>query len=214
VGAIAAAAKSEELTAGAEERLASFAELVATAIANAETWERLARDATTDAVTGIANNRAFRERLELEAVAAERHGRPLSVVVFDVDRFKQINDTFGHQTGDRILAEAARVLAQQARRHELVARLGGEEFGWILPDTDTAGAFAAAERARVAVERHDFADAGRITVSAGVGSLDVGRGPESLMRLADDALYRAKAAGRNRTDAAHARPGGASLSSR
>jgi diguanylate cyclase (GGDEF)-like protein/PAS domain S-box-containing protein len=185
--------------AGAEERLARFSDLVAVAIANAEAWDALRRQAATDPLTGLANHRTFHDRLQTEVERAHRYGRDLSLVLFDLDHFKRVNDTFGHQEGDKVLAEVARRLSRDARRGELVARIGGEEFAWLLPETNEEGALAAAERARAAIEREPFGEVGTVSLSAGVCSNEPGREAHDLVRYADRALYLAKAAGRNRT---------------
>jgi len=187
------------LPADAELRIGRFADLTAAAIGNAAALELLNAQAGTDAVTGLANHRIFNERLSEEAERSRRHGRGLSIVILDLDGFKDVNDTHGHAVGDRVLAEAARRLAAQARHGELMARVGGEEFGWILPETESANALMAAERARRAIAEEPFAGVGTLTLSAGVSSLEGSGDVELLMRMADRALYRAKASGRNTT---------------
>ncbi|UTI65117.1 diguanylate cyclase [Paraconexibacter antarcticus] len=197
-GAVAAATSAAEpLPAEDEARVERFADLVATAISNAQAWETLARQAATDAITGVY--RTFHSRLRDEIERATRHRRPLAVVLFDLDRFKLVNDTHGHHAGDKVLAEVARTLAAEARGGEVVARVGGEEFAWLLPETDALGAFAAAERARRAVAALDFGPIGTVTVSAGVSSLEDSGDGELLVQCADRALYWAKDAGRNQT---------------
>ncbi len=182
---------------GAELRLGRFAELVSLAISNADARDRLAAQATTDPLTGLANHRVFHERLTAEVARAERHERPLSVVMLDLDHFKEVNDRHGHRTGDQVLIEAARRLGPLARAGEVVARIGGEEFGWLLPETDALSAYAAAERARRAIGAVPFDRAGRLTVSAGVCDLTQARTAPELLELADGALYWAKAQGRD-----------------
>ncbi len=181
------------------ERLVSFAELVEIAIANAEAQEALARQATTDGITGLPNHRAFHDLLAREVARAQRDQRPLSLVMLDIDHFKAVNDTFGHPVGDLVLAEVARRLAGIARGHETVARIGGEEFAWLLSETDAESAFLAAERARQAVAEEAFAEVGSVTVSAGVCSLAEASDGDTLVRLADRALYWAKHSGRDMT---------------
>lgn len=154
--------------------------------------------AVTDALTGLRNRGAFNTRLGEEFDRAARHGHPLSVILLDVDHFKQFNDTFGHPAGDAVLRDVAAVLQRTARSTDLVARYGGEEFVLVLPDTDRAGALAMAERVRSAVASEPW-DRRAITVSVGVSTLtadtpDAG----SLVQEADVALYRSKQAGRNR----------------
>ena len=167
------------------------------AIANADAQARLVAQATTDQLTGLVNHRAFHERLREEAAVARRHGTPLALAVFDIDRFKQINDTLGHVGGDAVLAETARRMQSAARAGEIVARIGGDELALLMPGVDGDDAHAAAERIRRAVAATPFADAGAMTLSAGVCDLDQADAPEELLRLADGALYWAKAHGRD-----------------
>jgi diguanylate cyclase (GGDEF)-like protein len=161
--------------------------------------DSLARLAATDGLTGVANYRTFRDRLTVEGKRAERHGRPLSLVMLDVDRFKTINDQHGHGVGDRVLVEFARRLAAQVRESDLVARVGGEEFALLLPETSASAAVTLAERAREAVQKELFDVVGQVTVSVGVCSLDESHDAESLVGLADTAMYWAKSGGRNAT---------------
>ena len=198
-GSVGAAFSGVPIPADAERRLVRFAELVAVAVANAEAWEALARQAATDPVTGLANHRAFYEQLRAEAERARRHGRALSVALFDLDHFKQINDRHGHQTGDKVLAEVALRLADQLEGDGLLARIGGEEFAWVMPETSAPDALAAAECARSAITGSDFDGVGALTISAGVCTGTAGQSAEELVRLADQALYWAKESGRNQT---------------
>ncbi len=158
----------------------------------------LADLAATDPLTELPNHRAFHERLLQEVALAERSGRPLSLVLLDLDHFKRINDSFGHPAGDAVVTEVARRLASCARRGEVVARVGGEEFAWLLPGADAMDAWQAAERARVEVSATPLLSYGSLTISAGVCELSQAGGAGELHRLADGALYWAKAHGRDR----------------
>jgi diguanylate cyclase (GGDEF)-like protein len=184
---------------GVEARLERFASLVGLAISNADAWDRLERQASTDPLTGVANRRTFRERLSDEVARAERYGRHLSLALIDLDHFKAVNDAHGHAGGDRVLVLFAQLLSAHCREGELVARIGGEEFAWLMPETDEAGAHIAADRVREAIEDTPFENIGRVTLSAGVCSTERARGADALTRDADRALYRAKDSGRNMT---------------
>jgi diguanylate cyclase (GGDEF)-like protein/PAS domain S-box-containing protein len=178
-------------------RLAHFADLVSLAVTGAEAREQLALFASTDHLTGLSNERTFSERLDEEVRRARRHQRPLSLVLIDLDHFKLVNDTHGHDTGNRALAELAERLTSLRRGGEVLARIGGEEFAWILPETDGSGALGAAERARIAITGAPFPGIGRLTISAGTCSLDEAQTARELYRHADLALYWAKSLGRN-----------------
>ena len=196
-GALAADGPAARVGRHAGERLAPFADLVSLAAATHEARTHLASLAGTDPLTGLGNRRTFDGLLEVEAERAGRHGDPLSLVMLDLDGFKSVNDRFGHQLGDRVLIEVGRRLVGIARRGEAVSRIGGEEFAWILPRTDTAGSMAAAARALDAVSGAPFEAVGTLTISAGVCELAAAGSPQEMVRLADRMLYRAKADGRN-----------------
>jgi diguanylate cyclase (GGDEF)-like protein/PAS domain S-box-containing protein/putative nucleotidyltransferase with HDIG domain len=198
-GTLGAAFAGVAIPPRAEERLGRLTDLMAMAIANAEAWETLSRQASSDPITGIANHRSFYDRLHSEVERARRHHRELSVVLLDLDHFKRVNDSFGHQAGDRTLAEFARRLEARARDGDLVARIGGEEFAWLMPETDGHSALQAAESLRRAVESTPFETVGQITVSAGVCAGARARRGEDMVGFADRALYRAKDEGRNLT---------------
>ncbi len=164
--------------------------------------EQLSR---TDDLTGVRNRRAFFERAEEEIERCRRFGSKLFLYMIDIDDFKQINDRFGHDSGDAALIALARILERVTRKSDLLARYGGEEFVIASLDNDSTGAAALAERIRSSVEAHPF-EAGtrelRMTVSVGYACFPSLRGPQSSMdavlKEADQALYQAKAAGKNR----------------
>lgn len=181
--------------------------LAALALARADERARMHTLARTDPLTALLNRRAFEERLGDEVAAAIHFGRPLSLAVLDIDRFKAVNDDFGHAVGDGVLRTVCGALAAQARTRDLIARIGGEEIGWLMPDTDAVEAVAAGERALAAVRELELS-VGRVTASCGTALLLPGdRDGIDLFERADRALYAAKAGGRDRlaTDArAHA----------
>jgi diguanylate cyclase (GGDEF)-like protein len=202
---VAGTTRDEPFPQGAEGRLAYFAEIAGIAIGNAEANERLARLAMSDPLTGLANHRAFRDALDAEVERARRHSRPLALAVIDIDHFKSVNDTHGHIAGDQALVEVAARLTGSSRRGDVLARVGGEEFAWLLPETDLAGARRVAERARRAVAARPVGAIGRVTVSIGLAELAQATGGTDLHRRADRALYAAKRAGRDRS-VVHADP--------
>lgn len=154
-----------------------------------------------DSLTSLYNRRHFTESLSQSFATALRYGLPLSLVVLDIDHFKQINDTFSHLTGDRVLQAIADILRANARQPDIIARIGGEEFALIMPMTVARDAEQAVERLRERVadhQWHEVAPALRVTLSAGVASNDEGPEPEDVLRIADARLYQAKLQGRNR----------------
>jgi len=163
-----------------------------------------------DEKTGLYNFREFRRRLHADFLRSERYGAPLSLVLLDIDDFKQINDTLGHQAGDQALVELAMLVAGGARKTDVAARYGGEEFAVILPHTDNAMAFLVAQRTRAAIAEFIFlrdTTPIRLSVSAGVATYPTSDGIEtvdSLVRAADMAMYEAKKKGKNQVVAARA----------
>lgn len=154
-----------------------------------------------DELTGLPNRRRFFEAGEMEIARTNRYGRPLSVLIVDIDHFKWINDTFGHLAGDRVLKSLGEALRPALRDGDLLARLGGEEFGVLLPETSLRPALKAAERLRQRAAEMEVGYEGQvitITVSIGVTSVEGGEvGLDMLLGASDDALYRAKESGRN-----------------
>ena len=181
----------------ADERLSAFSDLLGTAIANTEDRAALARQASTDPLTGMSNHRTFHERLRIEVRRAQRYGRPLSLAVVDVDNFKRVNDTAGHEAGDRVLADVAERLGSIARTEDVLARIGGDEFAMLLPETDRMQALAALERARHVVAVRPFENIGHMTISAGICDIESATDADAMFRLADGALYWSKAHGRD-----------------
>lgn len=164
---------------------------------------RLANAALTDLLTGLPNRRAAMDQLQQAWSTADRSNQPLSVMVIDVDHFKQINDTYGHAAGDMVLREVAEVLRVSARRGDSVCRIGGEEFLVICPNTDIKSALQSAERLRTTLAAHRIVigqSPHHITISVGVASRHAKTADiDALVSLADQALYAAKQAGRNRS---------------
>lgn len=159
---------------------------------------------TQDPLTDALNRRAFVTELEKEVGYARRHNEPLSLLMFDVDHFKQINDRFGHIAGDRVLRAIAARVREVKRKEDAFARFGGEEFVILLRATDAKRAYATAERVRVAVESLEVeVDGYPVNCTISVGAATLGEGADSaegLVNLADKRLYRAKDLGRNRTE--------------
>lgn len=163
----------------------------------------LAEQATTDPLTKLKNRRAFFENGARHISMARRYGTDVSLIVSDLDYFKRINDSFGHQAGDEALISVARVLLEMTRTEDTVARIGGEEFAVLLPDTNRLGAAVLAERTRAAVERERVEAGGqvlRLTLSIGVASygMEQVETVDQLLSIADQRMYLAKKLGRNR----------------
>lgn len=168
---------------------------------NERLFQELKRRSTTDHLTGLANRGAFEEHLRRHQALAVRHERPLSLILLDLDRFKQINDRFGHPVGDEVLRDVAEVLRDTARGEDLAGRLGGDELGVILPETTNDGAVAIATRILEALHqktvRPDRSD-DPIRASLGVATLRPDESVDQIWERTDRALYRAKTDGRDR----------------
>jgi diguanylate cyclase (GGDEF)-like protein len=165
--------------------------------------KELAELATVDALTGVANRRVAEQRLQHEFQRARRYKHPLSCILVDIDHFKSVNDTYGHPVGDKVLIEVAAAIRGSIRSTDLVARLGGEEFIVLAPETPAAAGGLVADRIRQSIAHRTSlkSDQGlpAVTASLGVASTELPVGNETeLVARADQALYRAKYAGRNR----------------
>jgi two-component system cell cycle response regulator len=161
---------------------------------------KLSDAAVTDELTGLTNRRGFQELFETELERARRSGQPLSVIVGDLDYFKALNDRFGHAAGDRALEQLALILETAKRRLDTAARLGGEEFAVVLPDSDHHAAYILAERMRREVRETFMYEPYELTISLGVATFPLhGSSVEELVARADDALYAAKTLGRDRS---------------
>ncbi len=166
------------------------------ALGNALRFREARQLADLDALTGLHNRRFFHETLEREVARAQRYARRLSLMVFDVDDFKAINDRVGHLAGDAVLAEAAERMRSVVRTADVACRVGGDEFAVILPESDLVDADQLYRRVLEAVSSKPFPDAGRLLLSAGVAELRPQDDARSFFERADDALYRAKDAGK------------------
>lgn len=169
----------------------------------AEYHEEIYRLTILDGLTQIHNQRYLSEFLEREVIRSQRHTRPLSVAMIDIDRFKAINDSFGHLCGDFVLRELADIVKSSVRKEDLFARYGGEEFVVVLVETNCEEAIGVAERIREMVANHQFrfeATPIKLTISVGIASTtgDLNMTPATMLRNADENLYHAKRTGRNR----------------
>lgn len=182
------------------QALESVADILATALQNSIYVEKVRQLAFRDGLTGLHNRRVFEDRLIEELTRVERYGGNLSVLMLDIDHFKQVNDDFGHLLGDEVLKQAAVVFNRQLRKVDFVCRFGGEEFAIILPSSTLESAAAVAEKLRRAFHVHEFSGIPRsVTISIGVASFpEHGTHRDTLVNAADKALYQAKLAGRNR----------------
>jgi diguanylate cyclase (GGDEF)-like protein len=208
LGAISIARSGVAFTSEEEDLLEYLAGQAVVSIENASLHEKVGRQAVTDELTGLANVRAFLSTLDRELERARRFGTPLGLIMLDVDDFKQVNDRYGHQQGDEVLAQVAAVVRDQTRDLDIAARYGGEELAVILPQTDAAGAGLLAERMRAAIESLHVSRVGgsgtlSVTASFGVAAMpDSALDRGGLIAAADGALYAAKRAGKNRVERA------------
>ncbi len=195
-------AKPEAYRTETREMLRVLSHQVGVSLQNARMYQSMEERATTDGLTGLTNHRCFQDRLEQLHALCERTGQGYSLILTDIDHFKNVNDTYGHPVGDSVLKRVSAILARRTRKVDIVARYGGEEFVLVLPDTDGAGAALFANRLREEIaasqmtsEHGNF----NVTLSLGVAEFPAdGRTPQELIERADQALYHCKEHGRNR----------------
>lgn len=200
---ISVARRSPTLSDEDLELLRSLARQATLALENVQLHVQVSRQAVTDELTGLANHGRFQELLTAEIEQMRRNHHPVGLIMIDIDNFKSVNDTYGHQQGDVVLREVARILRENSREADAPARYGGEELALILPHTDLKSSFAIAERVRTAIgaleiSRLDQGGALRVTASVGVAVTSAGD-KDALIAEADAALYTAKRTGKNRT---------------
>lgn len=164
---------------------------------NIDNEVRFEHDAHTDFLTGLHNRSKLEKRLQDEMSRSQRYNTPLSLIIVDIDHFKHVNDTYGHDQGDLVLKEISTILSQNIRQSDTVARWGGEEFIIVCPHTDMDGASDLAELLRTKIEKHPFTRIGHMTASFGVAQYNQASDPKILFTAVDTALYASKAAGRN-----------------
>ena len=183
--------------------MSTLADLLATALHNSIVFQKLQQQSITDGLTGIKTRRFFWEALSSEWKRASRSGRPFSIVLIDLDKFKDVNDTFGHLEGDLVLARVGRLLEQRCRQSNVVARYGGDEFIILMPETGVDQAQSLAERLRLWLSQDAMLAEHQITGSFGVASFPAhGFSAEDVIRVADAGMYAAKHAGGNRVSMA------------
>jgi len=184
---------------GKERRFRDFVQMDK-ALKLQELASDLRLQATTDPLTGLFNRLKFNEALASEMLRAERYNSPLSLILYDVDHFKAVNDTHGHQAGDKVLVNLSRLASASIRHSDLLARWGGEEFVILVPGCDAAMAREAAEKLRTAISDIEFEEVGTVSCSFGVAEYVEGESVETLIARVDEALYQAKVNGRNRVE--------------
>jgi len=182
----------------------NLSEFIAMSISNAVLYEQTSKLAVTDGLTGISNRTNMEQSLLNEFGRSMRYNSPLSIVLLDVDHFKDVNDSYGHQKGDEILVTFASILKKFCRANDIAARYGGEEFLMILPQSNAQGAFKIAERVREEIMKMSFVGNDSkfsVTTSCGVAELnrDYMKNTDQLINVADNAMYEAKNSGRNKT---------------
>jgi diguanylate cyclase (GGDEF)-like protein len=159
--------------------------------------EKKSYQAHYDQLTSIYNRHRFNELFEIEKERADRSGGIMTIVIIDIDDFKKINDTYGHNIGDTVLKTFSQLILNKIRISDIFARWGGEEFVILLPDTDIEGGYETAEQIRKVIENHDFEHVGKVTASFGVAEYEYKQSLEELVKRCDKALYIAKSSGKN-----------------
>ena len=208
VGVMTVARQGEAFTPAQREVFLYLAGQVSSSIENVALHELVSEQAVTDELTGLSNSRHFRELMTKEAARAERFDHELSLIMLDIDDFKQVNDTYGHLQGDKVLRMVGRVIQMESRGVDEPARYGGEEFVVALPETGPEGALDLAERVRARIESEQVprvGGSGTVSVTASVGAASMhgsDNGAEALIAAADAALYEAKRDGKNRVASA------------
>jgi len=177
-----------------------LSQLVGASIGNIKLFERMQHQATTDGLTGLSNHRRLYEILEKELWRSRRYGGPISLIMIDIDNLKQINDTYGHRAGDKVIKKISSKIKECIRQIDTAARYGGDEFAVILPNTSLADATVVAERMVEAVGSSTITwnkEQIPLSISVGVGEYDAQSSPEDITSRSDQALYIAKQAGKN-----------------
>ncbi|MFT4577218.1 MAG: diguanylate cyclase (GGDEF)-like protein [Nitrospinales bacterium] len=181
----------------------NVSEFVALSISNALLFEKVEKLSVTDGLTGLDNHQQMQSILKNEVFRCHRYSSSLSIIMMDIDHFKNVNDTYGHQKGDDILLDFASTMKKFCRSNDVAARYGGEEFVLVLPETKVKGAVYIAERIREEMASQVFQHKGKdfsVTVSCGIAEFNSNlKSPADLIKVADEALYKAKHEGRNRT---------------
>jgi diguanylate cyclase (GGDEF)-like protein/PAS domain S-box-containing protein len=162
--------------------------------------EKLKKLSTKDNLTGFYNRRKFKEIIRIEIERVKRYNQPLSIIMFDIDHFKKVNDKYGHGAGDYVLKTIASIVRKNVRKIDYLFRWGGEEFLILSSETQLDKAHALAERIRKAIESYKFKKVGKVTVSFGVTEFKERETQDSFIKRADDAMYKAKEKGRNRVE--------------
>jgi len=191
--------RRQELSQADERFVTVVSGTAANALRNAQLFEEMEHRARTDFLTGLPNHRYFQSTLSIELGRAQRNNHPLSLLIIDLDFLKEVNDRFGHPSGDMVIRTVAETIKNSCREIDFAARYGGEEFTVILPETPLTGAIQVADRIRERIAALVFAGVGNITASVGASNFPLNAlSQEDLIRVADQALYVAKNNGRDR----------------